>query len=106
MMIDSLKIVKMFGRIGKISRTRKYCSNSKSQQPIKFLSSTACDSKEPPELPSTCCMSGCANCVWLDFAEETVKFYDNLGMKMELEELLKTVDDNIQDPLVKAFIKM
>ena len=58
MMINSLKIVKMFGRIGKISRTRKYCSNSKSQQPIKFLSSTACDSKEPPELPSTCCMSG------------------------------------------------
>jgi len=57
MMINSLKIVKMFGRIGKISRTRKYCSNSKSQQPIKFLSSTACDSKEPPELPSTCCMS-------------------------------------------------
>jgi len=60
----------------------------------------------PPELPSTCCMSGCANCVWLDYAEETVKYYENLGMKMELEELLNTVDDNIQDPLVKAFIRM
>ena len=42
----------------------------------------------------------------MDYAEETVKFYDTFGMKMELEELLKTVDDNIQDPLVKAFIKM
>merc|ERR1712126_194063 len=60
----------------------------------------------PPDLPTTCCMSGCANCVWLDYAEETVEFYDAFGMKMELEELLKTVDDNIQDPLVKAFIKM
>ena len=49
---------------------------------------------------------GCANCVWLDYAEETVKYYENLGMKMELEELLNTVDDNIQDPLVKAFIRM
>ena len=28
----------------------------------------------PPELPSTCCMSGCANCVWLDYADEVVRF--------------------------------
>ena len=42
----------------------------------------------------------------MDFAEETAKYYDNLGVKMELEELLTNVDDNIQDPLVKAFIKM
>ena len=29
----------------------------------------------PPSLPTTCCMSGCANCVWLDYADEVVDFY-------------------------------
>merc|ERR1712126_49090 len=59
-----------------------------------------------PELPTTCCMSGCANCVWLDFAEETIKHYEGLGMKMELDELLNTVETNVEDPMIKSFIKM
>ena len=42
-------------------------------------------------------MSGCANCVWLDYAEEMVKYYEALGKKMELSELLNTLDDNVDD---------
>ena len=60
----------------------------------------------PPSLPGTCCMSGCANCVWLDYAEEMVKYYETLGKKMELSELLNTLDDNVDDPMVKAFLTM
>ena len=51
-------------------------------------------------------MSGCANCVWLDYAEEMVKYYEALGKKMELSELLNTLDDNVDDPMVKAFLTM
>ena len=51
-------------------------------------------------------MSGCANCVWLDYAEEMVTYYQSLGKKMELTELLNTVEDNVDDPMVKAFLKM
>ena len=51
-------------------------------------------------------MSGCANCVWLDYAEEMVNYYETLGKKMELSELLNTLDDNVDDPMVKAFLTM
>ena len=51
-------------------------------------------------------MSGCANCVWLDYAEEMVRYYEALGKKMELSELLNTLDDNVDDPMVKAFLRM
>ena len=82
------------------------------------------DEEGPPQLPSTCCMSGegeinvcqeaslykcykgCANCVWLDYAEEVVRYYDSRGMTSNFEELLDTVDKNVEDPMVKAFVKM
>lgn len=60
----------------------------------------------PPSLPSTCCMSGCANCVWLDFAEETVQYYKEMGEEMEFTALLREVEKNIDDPMIKAFITM
>ena len=52
------------------------------------------------------CFKGCANCVWLDYAEEVVRYYDSRGMTSNFEELLKTVDKNVEDPMVKAFVKM
>ena len=50
--------------------------------------------------------SGCANCVWLDYAEEVVRYFDSKGMTSSLDELLDTVDKNLEDPMIKAFIKM
>ena len=52
------------------------------------------------------CFKGCANCVWLDYAEEVVRYYDSRGMTSNFEELLDTVDKNVEDPMVKAFVKM
>ena len=51
----------------------------------------------PPEVPSTCCASGCASCVWLDYAEEVVKYYEHKAEKLSCDQLLKEVEANIQE---------
>jgi len=55
----------------------------------------------PPEEPPAglCCMSGCANCVWLEHAKELIAYYEDGGAKAE--EALK----KIKDPSLKAFLK-
>ncbi|XP_006814745.1 uncharacterized protein LOC102801896 [Saccoglossus kowalevskii] len=54
----------------------------------------------PPELPQHCCMSGCYNCVWIDYAEKLTEYYQDEG-KHALEAV-----DKIEDMTVRAFIKM
>ena len=44
--------------------------------------------------------------MWLDYAEEVVRYFDSKGMTSSLDELLETVDKNVEDPMIKAFIKM
>ena len=58
----------------------------------------------PPELPTTCCMSGCANCVWLDYAEDMVKYYKKRGDKVPKDKILKEIESHLSDPMVKAFV--
>ena len=55
----------------------------------------------PPEL---CCMSGCANCVWIDYAKELREFSDEeaVGSNQIINEALK----KIEDPSFRTFIKM
>uniref|UniRef100_T1I0R3 Oxidoreductase-like domain-containing protein n=1 Tax=Rhodnius prolixus TaxID=13249 RepID=T1I0R3_RHOPR len=54
-----------------------------------------------PELPTNCCMSGCANCVWIQYAEELTKIFKDGGDKSR-EIILKKVDD----PNMKAFLSL
>ena len=58
----------------------------------------------PPDAPTTCCMSGCANCVWLDYAEEVSKYYELKGSNMSKEEIIKDIERQLSDPMLKAFI--
>ena len=53
----------------------------------------------PPPLPGMCCMSGCANCVWIQYAEELVNLYHN-------SEAAKKAIENIPDENMKAFLKI
>lgn len=53
----------------------------------------------PPDVPVYCCMSGCQNCVWLEYAEELVKYYANGSSKA-----IQSVHDNVEDPNLKSFI--
>uniref|UniRef100_A0A0A9WS28 Uncharacterized protein C17orf90 n=1 Tax=Lygus hesperus TaxID=30085 RepID=A0A0A9WS28_LYGHE len=54
-----------------------------------------------PDEPTNCCMSGCANCVWIKYAEDLVKQFDggsDLARKMIL--------DKVEDPNMKSFLEM
>jgi len=84
-----------YGMITSSSKTRAslYCT-SKSSPPPDF----------PPDAPTTCCMSGCANCVWLDYAEEVSKYYELKGSNMSKEEIIKDIERQLSDPMLKAFI--
>lgn len=54
----------------------------------------------PPELGGECCMSGCANCVWVKYAEDTLAYYEDGGEKAMVEI------EKIEDSNLKAFIKL
>ncbi|KAL5245200.1 hypothetical protein ACI65C_012610 [Semiaphis heraclei] len=61
--------------------------------------------QQPPELPEepmTCCMSGCANCVWIEYADKVRSILANSDNK----QVSKMVLDKIQDPNMKAFLSM
>ena len=60
----------------------------------------------PPSLPTTCCLSGCANCVWLDYAEALVTHYQARGEGLSLATLLDMVATHVEDPMVSTFVKM
>lgn len=51
--------------------------------------------------PTNCCMSGCANCVWIKYAER-------LSDTMERSDvdLQRTIFEKVQDPNMRAFLAM
>jgi len=55
----------------------------------------------PPEPPVTCCMSGCAQCVWIQHGEALADYYGD-GSESAIAEALKT----IEDPFLRSFVEM
>ena len=58
------------------------------------------DDVELPPPPTDCCMSGCANCVWLLYAEELAQIYKDGGRAAE------RVLEAIEDPSLKIFLSL
>ena len=55
---------------------------------------------ELPPPPTDCCMSGCANCVWVLYAEELTEIYRDGGRAAE------KVLEAIQDPSLRIFLSL
>ena len=53
-----------------------------------------------PDPPTTCCMSGCANCVWIEYAKELASIYKDGGQAAE------KVMNAIDDPNLKIFLSL
>lgn len=52
-------------------------------------------------MPTNCCMSGCANCVWIEYADKlSEKLLD--GSQQVREIIMK----EIQDPNMRAYLDM
>lgn len=51
--------------------------------------------------PTNCCMSGCTNCVWIQYAEKLTN-----SLKVSNLDVQKEIMDKIQDPNMKAFLSM
>ena len=59
---------------------------------------------EPPA--NLCCMSGCTNCVWMKYADNLMQHYAEKRSTIEMQKLLSEIEENIDDPMIKAFIKL
>uniref|UniRef100_A0A1B0CY19 Oxidoreductase-like domain-containing protein n=1 Tax=Lutzomyia longipalpis TaxID=7200 RepID=A0A1B0CY19_LUTLO len=54
-----------------------------------------------PDEPTNCCMSGCANCVWIEYARELTRIYRDGG-----EKARKLITNRITDPNIRTFLEM
>ena len=72
----------------------------------KFYFETNQDSntKPPgPPSPDLCCMTGCENCVWIQHAEQLLKFYKDSGEAKE--KVFELIEKEVKDESVKAYLK-
>lgn len=58
------------------------------------------DEIQVPEPPTNCCMSGCANCVWITYAQELAQLYKDSGKAAE------SVMNAVEDPSLKVFLNL
>lgn len=54
-----------------------------------------------PEPPTNCCMSGCANCVWILYADDLAAKFRN-GSSVARDIIMKEVED----PNMRSFLEM
>ncbi|CAL7934931.1 unnamed protein product [Xylocopa violacea] len=51
--------------------------------------------------PTNCCMSGCTNCVWIQYAEKL-----SATLQKSDVDVQKLIIDKIEDPNMKAYLSM
>lgn len=79
--------------------SRRVNSNPGSEP--KRLKSESNSENDLPDEPTDCCMSGCANCVWIQYAEELKSKF--CSSDKELRDLIMS---KISDPSMKMFLSI
>ncbi|XP_076161620.1 oxidoreductase-like domain-containing protein 1 [Ptiloglossa arizonensis] len=51
--------------------------------------------------PTNCCMSGCVNCVWIQYAEKL-----SATLEKSDADVQKLIMEKVQDPNMRAFLSM
>ncbi|GJQ72239.1 hypothetical protein Trydic_g3330 [Trypoxylus dichotomus] len=96
--VKSVKIGQVHPRMVCNLFSQHYCSDAYETVENK-TESTAPDVKGIPEPPTTCCMTGCPNCVWLEYAENLTKYFKDGG-----EKALKEINAHVTDSNVRAYL--
>ncbi|XP_015111271.1 uncharacterized protein LOC107037303 [Diachasma alloeum] len=76
---------------------------SKGRRPIlsEKVIEEASDSMDDLVEPTNCCMRGCANCVWIRYAEKLSKRLADSNADIQ-----KIIIEKVKDPNMKAFLSM
>jgi len=85
---------------GNASSSYNSYSSIYNSQELKTSVPVASNDKSPPEVPTCCCMSGCVNCVYIQYAVEMADYFKDNGATA-----LKVIDA-IKDESIKTFLKM
>nr|XP_012152624.1 PREDICTED: oxidoreductase-like domain-containing protein 1 [Megachile rotundata]XP_012152625.1 PREDICTED: oxidoreductase-like domain-containing protein 1 [Megachile rotundata]XP_012152626.1 PREDICTED: oxidoreductase-like domain-containing protein 1 [Megachile rotundata] len=80
-----------------IHGTKEVLSSEEKKSDTKEDSSLVDDMSEP----TNCCMSGCANCVWIEYAEKL-----SATIAKSDADVQKMILDKVQDPNMRAFLSM
>lgn len=81
---------------------KQVCNFTDSTEKQNILKSTRIIQKEKPTIGGVCCMTGCANCVWIKYAEDLMKYYGESSKGVE--EVLKAINEDVQDDNLKAYL--
>ena len=91
-------ILRLFGGL---RNKAVFCTDSNDSSQSSKVNVTSV--KPPTDL---CCMAGCVNCVWFEYADLLILEYTKKGLTLDIQDLLKEIDEDVDDPIIRAYIKL